>query len=243
MNTPDDTLWPRKTGRRPPGPTMVEWAYDQILSMLMAMQIAPGARIGIDALARRFDISQTPIREALSQLEVEGLVSKIPNAGYRASPQMTRKELDDLYALRLLIEPGAAALAAERMTEEQLAALSEIQDEMGQVQTGTGIAYARFAEADAMLHHLVALGSDNRPIAETIERLHTHLHIFRFLYATNAPQEAAEEHSRIIAALLARDPEAARSAMYDHLERSLVRTVRASEANEAGQDGDAAAGG
>ncbi len=236
MNERDETRWPRERRRRPPGPTMVEWAYDQILSMLMTMQITPGARIGIDALARKFDISQTPIREALSQLEVEGLVSKIPNAGYRASAQMTRKELDDLYALRLLVEPGAAALAAERMSEEQFERLSALQPEIGEIQTGCGIAYARFAEADAMLHQIIAEGSGNRPIAETIERLHAHLHIFRFLYATNAPQEAAEEHSRIINALLARDAEAARLAMRDHLERSLVRTVRASEVEEAKQD-------
>lgn len=222
---------------------MVEWAYDEILSMLMTMQIEPGARIGIDALARKFDISQTPIREALSQLEVEGLVSKVPNAGYRASAQMTRKELDDLYALRMLVEPGAAALAAERMTEDQLRALSDMQHEMAQAQSSCGIAYARFAEADALLHQIVAKGSDNRPIAETIERLHAHLHIFRFLYATNAPQEAADEHSRIIDALLARDPEASRLAMHDHLERSLIRTTRASEAEKTEPNEEAAVSG
>jgi DNA-binding GntR family transcriptional regulator len=222
---------------------MVEWAYDEILSMLMTMQIEPGARIGIDALARKFDISQTPIREALSQLEVEGLVSKVPNAGYRASAQMTRKELDDLYALRMLVEPGAAALAAERMTEDQLQALSDMQHEMAQAQSSCGIAYARFAEADALLHQIVAKGSDNRPIAETIERLHAHLHIFRFLYATNAPQEAADEHSRIIDALLARDPEASRLAMHDHLERSLIRTTRASEAEKTEPNEEAAVSG
>lgn len=222
---------------------MVEWAYDEILSMLMTMQIEPGARIGIDALARKFDISQTPIREALSQLEVEGLVSKVPNAGYRASAQMTRKELDDLYALRMLVEPGAAALAAERMTEDQLQALSDMQHEMAQAQSSCGIAYARFAEADALLHQIVAKGSDNRPIAETIERLHAHLHIFRFLYATNAPQEAADEHSRIIDALLARDPEASRLAMHDHLERSLIRTTRASEVEKTEPNEEAAVSG
>lgn len=218
---------------------MVEWAYDQILSMLMTMQIPPDGRIGIDALARKFDISQTPIREALSQLEVEGLVRKTPNAGYRASPQMTRAELDELYELRMLIEPGAAALAAQRITEDQLRTLSRMQEDVGRFQADGAAAYARFAEADAMLHQLVAQGSGNRLIGEAIERLHVHLHIFRFLYAaTDAPQAAAKEHSQIIAALLAHDAEASRLAMQDHLERSLERMVLASQS----KDDEAAAG-
>jgi DNA-binding GntR family transcriptional regulator len=223
---------PPKRARRSSGGTMVEWAYDQILSMLMTLQIAPDGRIGIDALARKFDISQTPIREALSQLEIEGLVRKTPNAGYRASPQMTRAELDELYELRMLIEPGAAALAAQRITEDQLQMLSRMQEDVGRFQTDGGAAYARFAEADAMLHQLVAQGSDNSLIADVIERLHVHLHIFRFLYATDAPREAAKEHSRIIAALLAHDAEASRLAMRDHLERSLERMVLASQSKD-----------
>ena len=57
----------------------------------------------------------------------------------------------------------------------------------------------------------------------TFERLHIHLHLFRSLYNTNAPEEAAREHLRIIEALLARDPEGAETAMRDHLETSRQR--------------------
>jgi len=77
-----------KVARPPVGPTLVEWAYEHLLSMLMSVQIAPGERIAIDTVARQLGISQTPIREALSQLEAEKLVYKMPNVGYRASPRM-----------------------------------------------------------------------------------------------------------------------------------------------------------
>src|SRR5205823_2411002 len=87
--------------RPPAGSTLVEWAYEHLLSMLMTVQIAPGERIAIDKVARQLGISQTPVREALSQLEAEKLVSKMPNVGYRASPRMTREEVQDLYTLRL----------------------------------------------------------------------------------------------------------------------------------------------
>jgi DNA-binding GntR family transcriptional regulator len=242
MDMSDTSPFPPPGGSRSPrppaGPTLVEWAHEHLLSMLLSRQIAPGARIGIDAVARKLGISQTPIREALSRLEAEKLVHKVPNVGYRASAQMTRDEVNDLYTLRLLIEPYAAARAAESMTDESLQILTGMQQDMAGIEAGSGVAYARFAEADSVLHHLVATGSGNRLIADTIERLHVHLHIFRFLYSTNAPAEAAEEHRRIIDALLAHDPAAAEAAMRDHLERSRVRMDRASSAAEAASDAE-----
>ncbi|WP_442678676.1 GntR family transcriptional regulator [Sphingomonas sp. ASY06-1R] len=220
---------PGKGPRPAAGPTLVEWAYDHLLEMLMTVQIAPGERIAIDTVARQLGISQTPIREALSQLEAEKLVSKMPNVGYRASPRMSREEVQDLYALRLLIEPYAAARAAEKMDDQTLVTLQEIDEGMRGVAEGNDRDFARFAEADAKLHRLIATGSGNRLIAETIERLHAHLQIFRSLYSTNAPEEAAAEHQRIIEALMAHDPAAAEDAVREHLKRSQERMDRASD--------------
>jgi DNA-binding GntR family transcriptional regulator len=196
--------------------------------MLMTVQIAPGERIAIDTVARQLGISQTPIREALSQLEAGKLVSKMPNVGYRASPRMTREEVQNLYALRLLIEPYAAARAAEKMDDETLATLQEIAIGMRGVANGDDRDFARFAEADAKLHRLIATGSGNHLIAETIERLHAHLQIFRSLYSTNAPEEAAVEHQRIIEALLAHDASAAETAVRVWKGRGTAWTARPS---------------
>ena len=212
------------------GPTLVEWAYEHLLSMLMTVQIEPGERIAIDTVARQLGISQTPIREALSQLEAERLVYKMPNVGYRASPRMSREEVQDLYTLRLLIEPYAAARAAERMDDASLKTLQEIDKDMRGVVEGDDRSFTRFAEADAKLHRLIATGSGNRLIAETIERLHSHLQIFRSLYSTNAPEEAAAEHQRIIDALLAHDAAAAEAAARHHRHRSKARMDRISAA-------------
>jgi len=215
------------------GQTLVERAYEHLLSMLMTVAIAPGERIPIDTVARQLGISQTPIREALSQLEAKKLVFKTANVGYRASPQMTPEEVHDLYTLRLLIEPYAAARAAERMDDEALVILQSIQAEMTAVVEHDEQAYARFAEADTQLHHLIARGSGNRLIEETSEQLHAHLQIFRSLYQIkcperpNAPEEAAREHQLIVAALMAHDPVAAEQSVRDHLIRSQQRMDRA----------------
>lgn len=214
--------------RPAPVPTLVAWAHEHLLSMLVSLEIAPGSRIGIDAVARKLGISQTPIREALSQLEAEKLVTKVPNVGYHASAQMTPSEVGDLFALRTLIEPYAAARAAEAMTDDMLRQLVVMEEEMDSLQAETVIAYARFAKIDSALHSLIARGSGNPLIADTIERLHMHLHIFRFLFDTNAPQEAAREHAAIIRALRTRDPAAAEASMRAHLDRSRMRIEDAS---------------
>jgi DNA-binding GntR family transcriptional regulator len=204
--------------------TLVEKAHEHLVLMLMSMEIPPGARIPIDTVARNLGISQTPVREALSRLEAEGLVTKAPNVGYRAGAQMTREEVNDLFVMRALIEPYAAARAAERMDADSRRQIAEIGAEMAAISKGGKRAvYARFADADANLHRLVTEGSGNKLIAEAIERLHIHLHLFRFLYNTNAPDEAAREHLRIIEALLARDAKGAETAMRDHLETSRQR--------------------
>jgi DNA-binding GntR family transcriptional regulator len=210
--------------RRPTYPkSLVEMAYEQLLSMLVTMKIAPGAHIGIEALARQLQISQTPIREALTLLEAQKLAYKIPNVGFRAANLLTPEDVDSLFEIRLMLEPAMAALAAERASDEMLQTLVSLAQEMAQASKGSDVAYAQFAEGDARLHHLIAKASGNRFIAETIEGLHVHLHIFRFLINTNATEKALQEHAVLIEALLARDAAAAEAAMRAHLRASRQR--------------------
>src|SRR5688572_33107048 len=97
--------------------------YGAIFNKLMSLEISPGARITVDNLVRELNVSQTPIREALGRLEGEGLVVKTHLIGYSAAPQITRRRFDELYELRLLLEPDGAAKSAAVMDETKLAAL------------------------------------------------------------------------------------------------------------------------
>ena len=85
--------------------------YDYVL--LMSLRIPPDSRISIDSLARELQVSQTPVREALSMLEPTGLVTKRHFIGYCSAPQLSRHQLDELYEVRLLVEPYAARCAAQ----------------------------------------------------------------------------------------------------------------------------------
>src|ERR1700753_2579756 len=105
--------------------SLAEEVYEAIFQQLMALKVAPGARITVDGLVRELGVSHTPIREALGRLEGEGLVVKTPLVGYSAAPQITRPRVADLYELRLLLEPEGARHAALRVSEERLSKLRE----------------------------------------------------------------------------------------------------------------------
>lgn len=207
--------------KRPSG--FVEEVFELIRGDLMSLRIAPDTRISIDHLARELGVSQTPIREALSMLEAMGLVTRRRFAGYCSAPQLNGKQLDELYEVRLLIEPYAAARAAERMSDSQLQRIRELAQSMEPGASRTS--YDRFAVQDSELHDLIARASDNRPIQDSLARLHAHLHIFRLRFHSEVTTEACAEHARLIDALTLRSPKEAEAAMRLHIEKSYKRMV------------------
>jgi DNA-binding GntR family transcriptional regulator len=211
--------------------SVVDGVYDTIYERLMALAIAPGARILIDNLARELGVSQTPVREALSRLEREGLVRKAHLIGYSAAPQLTRKQFEDLYRVRELLEPEAARLAAANMTPDALAGLERTAAGMGRGEppADRNSRYSRFARADADFHDAIMTVAGNEVIRSTLFNLHVHLHIFRLMFHSRVAQEALEEHERLLEAFRAGDPGAAESAMREHIVRSFGRILWAFE--------------
>ena len=205
--------------------------YNAIYAQLLSRQIAPGGRISVDRLVRDLGVSQTPIREALSRLEAQGLVVKTHLIGYSAADQLDSTRLDQLYELRLLLEPFAAGRAATTITEDDQATLVRLAADMqvGSNSSGTE-AYGRFAQLDSSFHDVIARASGNQLIEETLANLHTHVHLFRLFYHARVTSDAVDEHQAIIAAFLKRDAKQAEAAMRHHIERSRARFVRAFEA-------------
>lgn len=216
----------------PPRPaSMVDGVYDGIYEKLMSLEIAPGARIPIDVIARDLNVSQTPVREALSRLEREGLVRKAHLIGYSAAPLLTRKQFDDLYTFRLLLEPEGARLAALNMTPAALAMLEAAAADMGHgdAPVDRTSRYSRFARADAHFHDAILQIAGNEVIRNTLFNQHVHLHLFRLMFHTRVTQEALEEHENLLAAFRDRDPPAAESHMRAHIARSRNRLLSAFE--------------
>ncbi|WP_208179307.1 GntR family transcriptional regulator [Sinorhizobium medicae] len=211
--------------------SVVDGVYDSIYHRLMSLEIAPGSRIPIDVFARDLGVSQTPIREALSRLEREGLVRKEHLIGYSAAPQWTRRQFEDLYVFRLLVEPEAARLAAVNMTPDALRQLENSAADMGhgEAPVDRNTRYSRFARADAQFHDAILKVAGNEVIRSTLSNQHVHLHIFRLMFHTRVTQEALEEHENLLAAFRAGDPQAAFDAMRIHIERSRDRLLSAFE--------------
>lgn len=211
--------------------SVVEGVYDGIYERLMSLEIAPGSRIPIDVIARDLNVSQTPVREALSRLEREGLVRKAHLIGYSAAPQLSRKEFEDLFAFRLLLEPEGARLATLSMTPVALQRLEEAAADMGhgEAPVDRTSRYSRFARADAHFHDEILKLAGNEVIRHALADQHIHLHLFRLMFHTRVTQEALEEHETLLAAFRAGDPAAAATAMRDHVSRSRDRLMLAFE--------------
>jgi DNA-binding GntR family transcriptional regulator len=202
--------------------------YGAIFNKLMSLEIAPGARITVDGLVRELEVSHTPIREALGRLEGEGLVVKTHLVGYSAAPQITRRHFEELYEMRLLLEPDAARRAARQVGEGTMRKLTETAERMRRLDSGRErLSYSSFARLDADLHDQILELAGNALVRETLSHLHTHFHIFRLMFHARVTEEALGEHETLLVALSSGDAEGAERAMREHIQRSRARLLLA----------------
>lgn len=223
---------------------LADGVYDTLLTQLMSLRIEPDSRVTIDALARGLKVSQTPIRDALNRMEAEGLVVRVPNAGYRIPPQITRQRFEEMVEIRLLLEPAAARKAAEHASNDQVKQLRQLLDDMaGLADADKMLAYGSFGLRDAAFHDLLAQAAGNQMIREALARLHTHVHLFRLSYDVQVTFLAMGEHDEILAAVAARDQDAAAYAMRQHILLSGNRFRRLFDQAEGGDGADSPTGG
>lgn len=203
--------------------SLADDVYESVKARVMDHVIAPGGRVTIDVLARELDVSPTPVREALARLEADGLVRKRPLAGYTCTPLLTRGEFEELFEMRLLLEPAVAARVATRPAPDagRLRAAATLPDA-----DVDGHGYARFAAfttADARFHDLLADQSGNRMLRDAFVRLHVHLHLHRLNFPTAHYGVSSAEHHRVVDAIADRDPDRAAEAMRAHLRGARER--------------------
>jgi DNA-binding GntR family transcriptional regulator len=209
--------------------TLADDVYESVRTLVMDRAVAPGERINIDALARRLEVSPTPVREALARLESDGLVRKRALAGYTAAPLLTRAEFDELVEMRLILEPVAAARATRRVAEQPdpPGALAQLRDaaELPGPAPGTEgfAAIAEFTNRDARFHHHLAEQAGNKLLRDAIVRLRPHLHLFRLHFPTTHYGVSGQEHHQIVDAVVAGDAEGAAAAMRAHLRAARDR--------------------
>lgn len=200
--------------------------HEAIKALIMDHAIEPGGRVSIDGLARQLGVSPTPVREALARLESAELVVKEPLRGYRTTALLNRDELEDLYQFRLLIEPWAAARAAERAGASGRERLRAEMASCDVPRNATYGAYKELTAHDTRFHVLVAELAGSAQVRLAFERTHCHLHIFRLHYDRGIGDRTLDEHRAITDAILEGDPRAAEAAMRNHLETSYYERLR-----------------
>ncbi|WP_169739897.1 GntR family transcriptional regulator [Actinospica robiniae] len=204
---------------------LTETVYDLIRRRLVDRDIEPGSKLNIHSLSLDLDVSPTPVREALARLEADGLVVKRSLAGYAAAPLLSSEQLEDLFEMRLLLEPAAASRAATRISEADLARLDELLDGMRRSAGGRSDKRTLnlFVHHDTLFHEQIAASGANALMSDTLRRLHSHTHLYRLHFDGEMAAATCREHERIVEALREAEPDTAAGAMRTHIRRAQDR--------------------
>lgn len=191
--------------------------YGALRTKILDLQLPPDEKVNIDALAREFGVSQTPIREALSQLEGDNLIIKTPGKGYRTTPLLGITELLELFEFRLLVEPWAARAAAVNRLRNPSRALNASLADFTDNAASTPSVRHLLVTHDTKFHDSILSAGSNEFTLRAYRATHCHLHLFRLHPADYRGKQTVGEHQAIADAVAACDPDAAEAAMHDHL--------------------------
>jgi DNA-binding GntR family transcriptional regulator len=194
--------------------------YERLARELIEGRYGCGEELNEVALAGHFQVSRTPVRDALRRLAAEGLVVNAPNRRATViSP--SRLEIEETYQVRQVLESAAARLAAPRIGAPRLVELRSLADAAVPPPGGTwGPPELRF---DVELHRAVADACGNTRLREEIDRYGRLVRFVRSQVARDPAvlRDGHEQHLRLLAALEARDPAAAAAAMEVHIAAAL----------------------
>jgi DNA-binding GntR family transcriptional regulator len=209
-----------------------EQVEHRLRQAIMAGYFRPGDRLIERELCTLLGVSRTSVREALRQLEGDGLVVNIPNKGMVVAT-MTREEAGEIYQVRAMLEGLAGRLFAAQASPEQRAALREALSGV-EAAHRSGEQQALVSAKDRFYAVLVS-GCGNRVVGTVLQSLHDRIASLRFVTLAQ-PGRAAEsvaEMRRMLGAIERRDPEAAWLACVEHVQHAAQVAAQVFEQQEA----------
>lgn len=190
--------------------TLREKILEMIRDAILKGTMKPGERVSEPDLAERFGISRTPIREAFRQLESEGYLEVIPRKGAVVA-SLSERDIEEFYAIKILLEGFAAKMAAEKLTEKDIGRLESINERLKKVAADGDV--KSFFRVHNEFHDLFIKAAGNDKLYEMINQL-----VMRFkrlrLASLSQPgrmEISVEEHRNMIEAFKKRDGERADS--------------------------------
>ena len=196
--------------------SLADAVYETLVEAIVSGDIPPGGELSAVALAARFQVSRTPVTEALQRLLHDGLIEQPANHQARVV-RLARQDVLEIYEVRGHLEAAAAELAATRITAETLAQLRQQAESL--VSNSDALDWAnRAIEFDLGFHAAVAESCGNGRLCDDIARYRRLVRCFcRLTGSIRNLQAALLEHLAILEALEHRRPAAARKAMHTHI--------------------------
>lgn len=199
--------------------------FSQLQRDILTGKLKPGQKLTEQAICKEYKISRTPVREALRQLETEGLVENILNRGAFVVG-LSQQDFEDMFQLRKIYEIQAVKWAIERITDEEMDALEETFEFMEFYTLRNDV--DKMLTINAGFHQIIYEASHNRMLRQLLSSYQTY---FKYrpqedIDTDNYLTEVLEEHRLIFKAFTEKDPEAGAEAMERHIDGSKKRRCK-----------------
>ena len=206
-------------------PTLSELAYESIKAQILSCKIRPGERINIDQYSENLGVSTTPVREALSMLQQEGLVQYIPRTGWKIS-RISKQEFRKLQEVKSLLEITLAERALPFIKPNDIPQMILLNNEMRELFkpcAGGKPDLERLLEANDRFHMYIFKFYDNDIMIEILQQTWNNLRYARLIWISSEEflNNFYEEHNEIIAAIKDRNGAALRDSVEKHLRCGL----------------------
>lgn len=199
--------------------------YDYLLEAILSNKIPPGTPIVEAEIAAELQMSRTPIREALKELEAEGLVSRYPSRGTVVS-EITPYDVEEIFTLRIALEVLALQLAWGKIPEDELSNIEESFLKLNEHSTKEELHHA-----DKSLHALIIERAGNRRLKQILNQLNSQIERFRRVAALEPSRmsRSKEEHLEIIQLIRKKDLRGCQESLKKHLLNVKQSTLEAAK--------------
>lgn len=206
--------------------SLAEQAFAQLRQDILTCALLPGQVISERELARKYDMSKTPVREAFNKACHNGLMQRLPGRGYMVAP-VTIRDIQDLFDLRLILEVTAAERAARNLSLVDLTSLKElsaIRYNLDDPQSQT-----LFLKTNRDFHLVLAKAAGNRRLEGMLDELLNEMErlFYLGLRLRDSGEEMKQEHQEVVAALESGDLERVREAITRQILKSRDRILEA----------------
>ena len=209
--------------------------YELLRERILNGQLEPGQSLSIDGLARELGVSKIPIREAIKLLQAERFVEVVLHVGARVAP-ISLEEAENVYPIRHALNDLATALAVERICDEHLGQLRDLQRQMESATRRRDM--RRIEPLNREFHQVMANASGNPQLADLYRDLMARCSRYRagLLLSPERAAQTMREHRAILRALGRRDLEATLRASRAHSERAAQDVIERMRRAATGQE-------